>query len=168
MKCHAILNPPIAAALILLAAAGALATAFISQYAFGVQPCELCIWQRGPYWAALALAAAIVLGGRKAGVAPVGFILLALTFVTSAALAFHHVGVEQHWWASAASCGGDTARALTAADLREQLLATPVKRCDVIDWTFMGLSMATWSVPFSLALAVYAGVVHAKNNTHKN
>ena len=158
-----VFQPPIAALAVLLAAVGALATAYIAQYGFGVQPCELCLWQRGPYWAAAALAFAIIAGGRRAGVAPVGFVLLALVFATSAALAFYHVGVEQHWWASITSCGGGDARALTAADLREQLLATPVKRCDVIDWTFLGLSMATWSVPFSAALAAFSVVTYAKN-----
>ena len=35
---------------------GLLGGAYISQYAFGLYPCEMCWWQRYPHFAALALA----------------------------------------------------------------------------------------------------------------
>ena len=33
-----------------------LAGAYVSQYGFGLFPCEMCWWQRWPHFAALALA----------------------------------------------------------------------------------------------------------------
>ena len=35
---------------------GLLGGAYLSQYAFGLYPCEMCWWQRYPHFAALALA----------------------------------------------------------------------------------------------------------------
>jgi len=157
-------QPPIAALALFLAAAGGLATAYIAQYVFGFEPCELCLWQRIPYWAGLLWALAIVLAGRGAGVAPIGFLLLTLTWLTSMGLGIYHSGVEQHWWIHGGACGGGVAGgALTPENLREQLLQKPVKRCDEIGWSFMGLSMATWNVFFSLALAIYAGKTYVEN-----
>ena len=34
---------------ILAASAGALASAFVAQYVFGLEPCVLCIYQRWPF-----------------------------------------------------------------------------------------------------------------------
>ena len=78
--------------------------------------------------------------------------LSGIVFLVGAGIAFYHVGVEQHWWASAASCGnngGDVPK--TIDELRQLLMqAKPAKACDEVDWTLFGLSMATYNVPFSL------------------
>ncbi|HIE20206.1 MAG TPA: disulfide bond formation protein B, partial [Rhodospirillales bacterium] len=43
----------------------------------------------------------------------------------------------------------------TVDELRQLLMqAKPVKACDEVDWTLFGLSMATYNVAFSLALAL--------------
>ncbi|MGE3770527.1 MAG: disulfide bond formation protein B [Bdellovibrionales bacterium] len=158
-----IFQPPIAALALGAAAAAGLLSAYIAQYGFGLQPCELCLWQRGPYWVALVLTMVVITSGRQAGVVPVCLLLLVLTWLTSAGLGVYHSGVEQHWWVHGGACGGGGAQALTPEMLREQLLAMPVTRCDEISWTFLGLSMATWNIPFSLALAVFSGMTYAKN-----
>lgn len=147
-------------ALILAASVGALATALIAQYGFGLEPCPLCIYQRVPYVLAGLLALAALVRDRRGEsrltVWSAG--ACALIFLVGGAIAFYHVGVEQQWWASAV-CGGDALpRTLSLDDLQAALSAPPPKACDAIDWTFLGLSMATWNVAASAVLAAVAGL----------
>ncbi|MBT7942762.1 MAG: disulfide bond formation protein B [Alphaproteobacteria bacterium] len=134
--------------------ATALINAYIAQYVFDLEPCILCLYQRIPY------AVAGVLGGVAMfvpGVRLWAVRLAGLAFLVGAGIAFYHVGVEQHWWASAASCGsaGGGDGPATVEELRQLLLnAKPVKACDEVDWTLFGLSMATYNVGLSLALGV--------------
>ncbi len=130
----------------------ALANAYTAEYVFGLEPCILCLYQRIPY------AIAGVLGGAALFRPSLRFRAVAVAgvvFLAGAALAFYHVGVEQHWWVSAASCGaGGGDGPATVDELRRLLMqAKPVKACDQVDWTLFGLSMATYNVGLSLALA---------------
>jgi disulfide bond formation protein DsbB len=142
--------PPLA---ILAASIGALATAFIADHVFGLQPCALCLYQRWVYVAAGALGMAglfLPLGARRAAVAVAGMV-----FLGGAGLAFYHVGVEQHWWAQTAACAGTVdLRGLTVEQLRNALQTPPPKPCDEVDWTLFGISLAGYNVLASLVLAV--------------
>ncbi|MBC8337480.1 MAG: disulfide bond formation protein B [Alphaproteobacteria bacterium] len=140
--------------------AAALANAYTAQYAFDVEPCILCLYQRIPYAVAgvLGLAALVLPRGDTENLWRSWAVMAAgLAFLIGAGIAFYHVGVEQHWWASAAGCGGggvDNGPA-TVEELQRMLRnIKPVKACDEVDWTLFGLSMATYNVPASLALAV--------------
>ena len=138
---------------ILAVSVAALANAYTAEYAFGLEPCTLCLYQRVPYAIAgvLGLAALFFPRVRYGAVAVAGVV-----FLVGAVLAFYHVGVEQHWWVSAAACGaaGGGEGPATVDELRQLLMqAKPVKACDEVDWTLFGLSMATYSVALSLALA---------------
>ncbi len=141
---------------ILAASIGALITAYTVELAFGIEPCILCLYQRIPYALAgtLALAALLAPGGRVKVWAVIG---AGVAFLAGAEIAFYHVGVEQHWWRSLASCGvaaGDP-EPETVEELRRLLTeAGPAKACDEVDWTLFGVSMATYNVAASLALAV--------------
>lgn len=138
--------------LVVLASAGALATALVAQYGFDLQPCVLCVYQRWPYVVAAGLA---VLGlvfvpdprGRALVLALAG-----LAFAASAAIAGFHVGVEQHWWQGTTACGGGgTPDSLEA--LRNQILGAPVVRCDDIAWQLFGVSMAGYNFLYAGGLA---------------
>jgi disulfide bond formation protein DsbB len=45
---------------------------------------------------------------------------------------------------------------MTIEELRRQLEATPVVRCDEPAWTLFGISMAGYNVLISLALAAFS------------
>jgi disulfide bond formation protein DsbB len=136
--------------------AGALAMAFVAQYVFGLEPCNLCILQRIPYasagvLAAIALAAPLPPRVRVALVALCGFVFLA-----GSAIALYHVGVEQGWWAS--SCLGEPPTALSLQDMLAQAQLKQQRPCDLVNWTFLGISMATYNVPFSLGMALFSWI----------
>lgn len=135
---------------VLAASAGALCVAYVAEYGFGLEPCRLCLYQRVPYALTGALAAvALVTPGwrwRTLAVAAAGVVFLA-----GAGLAFYHVGVEQHWWSTAA-CGGGLADAMTAEQFLAQLRRAPPKACDEVEWTLFGISMSGYNLAASAAL----------------
>jgi len=122
------------------------------QYIGGLAPCPLCIWQRWPHVAAVALAAAAAaLAGRlHRPLAGLG----ALAMLTGAGLGLYHTGIERGWWEGPAICSaaGDVG-AMSSEDLMAQIMSAPLVRCDEVAWEMLGLSMASWNALASLALA---------------
>jgi disulfide bond formation protein DsbB len=139
---------------VLVASAAVLGGALVFQYVVGLRPCELCLYQRWPYDGAILIALAALVAGRRA-LTSAALGLCALGFLVGAGLAFYHVGVEQRWFAGPAACTGAPAAATTAEELRKQLLAEPVVRCDEPQWSLFGISLAGWNLLASLALAVF-------------
>jgi disulfide bond formation protein DsbB len=143
--------------LLLLAGAAVVGGALLFQYVGGVQPCELCLYQRWPYYGVIVLAVlALVAGDRRVSLAILA--LAALAFLAGAALAFYHVGVEQHWFAGPSACSGAQITGASVADLKAQLLARPPVRCDEVAWSLFGVSLAGWNLLASIALVVGAVV----------
>ena len=138
----------------------ALLAALGSQYLGGLAPCKLCIWQRIPHGVAIVigLGALLWFRGRRERI----FLtwLTCLTFAAGAGIALYHAGVEQHWIAGPSSCSGQGSlnHATTIEELRKQLLAAPVVRCDEIPWSLFGVSIAVWNAMASIALMVFCGV----------
>lgn len=141
---------------VLTAALGAamLAGAFAFQYLGGLDPCVLCVYQRWPWAAAIVLGVLAAVLSRRAGYARIALALAALAMLIGAGIAGFHVGVEQHWWAGTAECGGVTGKAQTIEELKAQLMATPVTRCDEVAWSLLGVSMAGWNLIISAAAGV--------------
>ena len=137
--------------LILAVSAGALGTAYVAQFGFGIEPCKLCLYQRIPYWVtvALGLAGMMTSGGlRRTLVAVAGIV-----FLVGAGIAFYHVGVEQHWWLSAV-CDSSIEAGLSVEELTKRLMETPPQACDQINWSLFGISMATYNTAVSLLLGL--------------
>ena len=136
------------AALATLGHAGLLGGAFLFQLA-GYAPCAMCLWQRWPHAAAIALGLVAL-----AGVAPRAMAGLAiLAAATASALGAYHAGVEQGWWAGPSACaGGGSLAGLSGADLLATDRAETVVLCTDIAWQW-GLSMAGWNAVLSAVLA---------------
>jgi disulfide bond formation protein DsbB len=138
-----------ARALALAAPALLLGGAYLSQYGFGLVPCEMCWWQRYPHFAALALAllafALPALAGPFTGLA-------ALAILASGLIGAFHAGVEYHWWQGPRAC---TSTALgSGTDPLAAIMAAPVVRCDVPQWQLFGVSLAGWNFLISTAAAL--------------
>jgi len=155
---------PALAAVALLSAL-MLGAALISQYVFGLAPCELCHWQRWAHIAAIALAGigfVLAGSGRARGMlGGAGLALAGAALLAGAGIAGFHAGVELHWWEGTSACGGGTPDSLEA--LRAQIMGQPIVRCDEVAFSFAGISMAGWNGLLSLALAAAAAV--AARNT---
>lgn len=135
------------------ASLAALCIAWLSQYGFGLAPCELCYWQRYGYWAAIALGVVAILQPARTARRQAALWLLALAFVATAGIALFHVGVEQKWWQGFASCTGQIAPGMSAEELQAAIENAPIVRCDEPAWTMFGISMAGYNLFYALALA---------------
>ena len=138
----------------LLAAAGSgllLLAALAFQYAGGLAPCPMCLWQRWPHAAALALGAAMIAPSLRGLSVLRGLGLLAM--LISAGLALMHTGVERGWWDGPSTCAVSQASDLSTDQLLDRILDAPLVRCTEVTWEMWGLSMASWNGLASLALA---------------
>lgn len=144
---------------ILVVSLGALGVALIAQHVFGLNPCELCLYQRWPYRVTIVLSLLALILLRRSRLLPGAVALCGLVFAIGGGIAAYHVGVEQHWWQGLAACSGPPG-ANTLAGLKAQLLATKVARCDQIAWSLFGISIAGWNFFAStiFALASLASV----------
>ncbi len=139
---------------VLAASAIVLGGALASQYWGGLAPCELCLLQRWPWAVAIVVSfVATMVAGRPA--LPWVGLLLALVFAAGGALAFYHVGVEEHWFAGPSACTAAAGAADTVEALKAQILRQQPVRCDEAAWRLWGVSLAGWNL---LASIVMAGV----------
>ena len=139
---------------VLLVSVVSLGSAFVAQYGFGLQPCVLCIYQRWPYAATIAIGLLASLFLRRSPLLPWALALAGLLFAVGAGIAAFHVGVEHHWWQGTAECTGTAGYGATTVEaLRAQLKGTPIVRCDEVQWSLFGISMAGYNF---LASGVYA------------
>lgn len=147
--------PRLPALLLLLAALGALGTAFASQYWGGLNPCEMCWWQRYAYMAAIVplLPPALLVLDRS--VRRLCLLAGGLVFLVGSGLSLFHAGVEQKWWQGFTACTAPMS-AGGLEDLRAAILAAPAVRCDEIPWSLFGISIAGYSALASLLLALFA------------
>src|SRR5665213_3365659 len=132
---------PLAILILSVAVVGA---ALLSQYWGGLRPCELCLYERWPYYA-VAVLTAIALAAGQRYLSRAALALAALLFAIGAVLAFYHAGVEWHWFAGPTACTGGALDTSSVEALRAQLLATPPVRCDEVQWSLFGISLAGWN-----------------------
>ena len=81
---------------------------------------------------------------------------IAALLLLDAGIAGYHVGVEQGWWTGTAECTGPAGEAKTLEELKAQIMATPVTRCDEVAFSLFGISMAGYNLLFCLVLAGFA------------
>lgn len=147
------ISPRLVPVLILLVSVAMVGGALFFQYVGGLAPCELCLFERRPYYAAILLALIALAAGGRGTMALVLVVLCGLLFLADAGLAFYHVGVEQHWFSGPTACTGRAARATTIEQLKVQIMRQQTVRCDVVQWSLFGISLAGFNLLASLALA---------------
>jgi disulfide bond formation protein DsbB len=131
-------------ALVLVGPSLLLGGALLSQYAGGLYPCEMCMWQRYVIVVALGFGLiALVTRSNRLFVA-----LAAITMLVGAAIGVFHAGVEYHWWEGITTCTAAPATGSTA-EILGSVLSTPLIRCDVAQWTLFGISLAGYNAIFS-------------------
>lgn len=119
--------------------------ALVSQYGFGLHPCEMCYWQRWPHQAAIVLAALALLLRGNEGAMRTLTLLAALAIAVSGAIGVFHAGVEYGLWEGLTTCSATGSGPVTL----EQIMAAPLIRCDVPQWTLLGISLAGFNAIFS-------------------
>lgn len=139
----------------LLASVGALGFALISQFGFNLHPCVLCIYQRWPYVAVMAIAVLGLLLTKSFGKRHWYDLLCALGFATTSGIGMFHVGVEQGWWEGLDGCVADTSSVTSLSDLKAQIMSAPLVKCDEIPWELFGISMAGFNAIFACIMTLF-------------
>lgn len=148
--------PETLAGLAALMAVAGIVIAWISQ-AFGWKPCELCYWQRIPYYVGLPVAALpLLLGARPQRWF---YALAALIFLAGFGLALYHTLVEFGVLKGLDSCGAST---VSRAGSLEAFLAETdgevMSFCGARTPYFLGLSMSNLNALASIAIAALFGL----------
>jgi disulfide bond formation protein DsbB len=135
-----------------------LAGAYLSQYGFGLYPCEMCWWQRYPHFAAVALALVAFVARPK----PLWTALAGLAILASGLIGVHHAGVEYGWWQGVTGCTNPIDN--SGGDALAAIMNAPLIRCDAPQWTLAGISLAGFNALISVvsAMAIWALLVRAK------
>jgi disulfide bond formation protein DsbB len=146
-------------ALPVLLCAALLGFGYFLQYGRGLEPCPLCMVQRGFFYAVLAICLlAAIHGPRRIGVA------IYATFVVLFALGGAAIAARQVWLQhlppdKVPACGPDLFFMLENLPLSRTLekLFYGSGECAAVDWTFLGLSIAGWSLVWFSIFVIYAG-----------
>jgi len=144
------LHGPSAARLIaLLLPIALLGGALGSQYLGGLHPCEMCYWQRWPHAFAIVAAALAFTASADSSRSRNLTLLAALAIAVSGIIGVYHAGVEAKIFEGFTTCtklvtGGST------ADMLKQISQAPLVRCDQVQFSFLGISMAGWNAILSL------------------
>ncbi len=126
------------------------------QHIGGMQPCQMCYWQRHAHKAVLVIAVLALLTRQTTmnrSWERRFLVLLGFAFLVSFGLALWHTGVEYTWWTGPRSCMGGTV-VIDTADLLKALEApihTP--SCGEVPWSMFGISMAGYNAILSLGAA---------------
>jgi disulfide bond formation protein DsbB len=120
-----------------------------SQYIGGLYPCEMCYWQRWPHGAAIVLAALAFTGPASSSRSLNLTLLAALAIAISGAIGAYHAGVEAQIFEGFTTCTALSSGG-SPADLLKQITQAPLVRCDQVQWSLLGISMAGWNAIISL------------------
>ncbi|MDT0576852.1 disulfide bond formation protein B [Croceicoccus sp. F390] len=124
--------------------------AYVSQYGFGLYPCEMCWWQRYAHFAVLV--PAVLSFFAPAQWAPWLVRLAGVLLLVAAFLGLYHAGVEYGWWEGITSCAMN-ARVGSGSAL-DAIMNAPLTRCDIAPWTLFGISLAGWNFLVSAVAGV--------------
>jgi len=129
----------------------ALISAYFIEYILGHQPCDLCVYERIPYF----LAILIVLINYKYNKLEKYLILsLAIIFLIATILSLYHLGIEQGFIQESLLC--DLEKGANIVDKDEILKQLQQKSISCKDVTFkvFGLSLTNYNIIISLLLTI--------------
>jgi disulfide bond formation protein DsbB len=121
----------------------AIAIAWGSQLFGGLVPCELCLEQRMAYYYGLPLLFVVLVTWNRLPL-PVWYIAVAMVtaiFAWGASMGIFHAGVEWGFWPGPTACTGVG----DAIDFSALDNLQPVIGCDVVQFRFLGISLAGYN-----------------------
>ena len=126
-------------------------SALIIQYLLDHEPCKLCLYERIPYFLSMLLIIKIIFIKKYEKLT---LLILFLVFMSSAALAFYHFGIEQGFFKESLACTTvNLSETLTKEGLLKQLSENNIS-CKDVSFRIFGLSLAAINTIFSLSLSV--------------
>ena len=140
----------IAAGLAFLLGLVTIAAAWGTQVIGGLVPCELCLEQRLSYYYGLPLLLLVLALWNRLPLT-VWYVAMAIVtaiFAWGTYMGAFHAGVEWGFWPGPTACTGIG----EAMDFNSLNSMTPVIGCDVVQFRFLGISLAGYNALISLAI----------------
>ena len=138
-----------------------ISSALIAEYFFNLQPCELCLKQRHPYYLILVCLVFIFIIKNLNKI--VFYLLIQLSAVYGLFYSIWHVGVENKILKGPSGCSVMLTNSESASDLKAQILSKQVISCDEVIWSFFGISAASINTLVLLVIFILNAIYLFKN-----
>ena len=142
-----------------------ISSALIAEYFFNLQPCELCLKQRHPYYLILVCLVFIFIIKNLNKI--VFYLLIQLGAVYGLFYSIWHVGVENKILKGPSGCSVMLKNSESASDLKAQILSKQVISCDEVIWSFFGISAASINTLVLLVIFIFNAIYLYRGNGFK-
>jgi disulfide bond formation protein DsbB len=137
----------------------ALISAYFIEYVLGYQPCNLCLYERVPYF----LAILILLINFKYNKLEKHFILfLIIIFFIATLLSLYHLGIEQGLIEESLLCNLEKGTSIIDKDEILKQLQQKNISCKDVAFKIFGLSLTSFNIIISLLLTIGLTEVYLK------
>ena len=143
----------------------AISSALIAEYIYGLQPCELCLKQRHPYY--LIILVALIIFFIPNLYKLLMYVLVQLATIYGIFYSIWHVGVEKKLFQGPTGCSTGLSKSSNTADLKEQIFSNSVISCDEVIWSFFGISAASLNTIVLLFIFIINGLYMYSNHAKK-
>lgn len=153
---------------LLVATIAVLASVYVMQYGFGYAPCEMCLWQRYPYFAIIALGIGATAIHKRKLACTLLLLLMTVGYLISTGLATYHYGVEEGIFEGMTECTSSESDTSSIEAMRAAIMDAPIVRCDDPTAVFFGLSLAGWNVLASIGFVIASLIILKLYRTQHN
>ena len=156
-------------AIVFLISTFAIASALIAEYSFGILPCEMCLYQRQPYYFMIAISFIFLLTQKI----PIRFYywLAEASFIYGFYYSIWHVGIEKKLIAGPSGCNSTLQLSDSLTSLKNQIINQAIIPCDEITWSIIGISAASINSLLLFILLIFNTILLIQNlyiNEKKN
>ena len=131
--------------------------AYFIEYILGHQPCNLCVYERIPYFLAILI---VIINYKFNKLEKYLILSLAIIFLIATILSLYHLGIEQGFIEESLLC--DLEKGANIVDKDEILKQLQQKSISCKDVTFkiFGLSLTSYNILISLLITVSTGKIY--------
>ena len=129
----------------------ALISAYFIEYILGHQPCNLCVYERIPYFLAILI---VLINYKYNKLEKYLILLLAIIFLIATILSLYHLGIEQGFIQESLLCDLEKgANILDKDEILKQLQQKSIS-CKDVTFKIFGLSLTNYNIIISLLLTI--------------
>lgn len=140
-----------------------LTSAFIIEYIFGYQPCNLCLVERIPY--GLSIIILLIIYNLK-GNQIFYSVLLLLVFSFSIFISIYHLGIEQGFIDESTVCVSKNLNLITKDEILSSLQELRIS-CKDVAFKIFGLSLTTYNLIISILMFLISTKIYLLSNDIK-
>jgi len=130
----------------------ALVSAYFIEYVLSYQPCNLCLYERIPYFLAILI---VLINYKYNKLEKYLILLLTIIFLIATVLSLYHLGIEQGFIQESLLCDLEKgANILEKDEILKQLQQKNIS-CKNVTFKIFGLSLTSYNIIISLVLTLY-------------